>query len=158
MSTQWLAIQSFQHSQDLLDAINTLSIHIKLKLAGLADEQRAKAAAKARETLASFLESFEVIIQESDRVKGGPVLGTDPRLRQLAKSFAAAKSDRQRFRSMLFTKTIPELVMLLRAVGAEGENERFSSFGHALVESLRELRILLEEHVHGDTGQILGEI
>ena len=158
MSTQWLAIQSFQHSQDLLNAINTLSIHIKLRLAGIADNRRAKAAAKAKQTLISFLKSFESIVRDSEEAKGRPVLGVDPRLRELARSFSAAKNDRQRFRSILFTKTILEVLALLKVVGTKDEKERLPIFGKALVESLSELRALIEEHVHKDTAQILGEI
>lgn len=158
MSTQWLAIQSFQQSQDLLNAINTLSIHIKLRLAGIADNRRAKAATKAKQTLISFLKSFESIVRDSEEAKGRPVLGVDPRLRELARSFSAAKSDRQRFRSMLFTKTMLEVLALLEVVGTKDEKERLPIFGKALVESLSELRALIEEHVHKDTAQILGEI
>lgn len=156
MTTQWLAIQSFQQSQDLLDALNTLSIHLKLKLAGIPDQQRTEAATRARETLVSFLESFEHILNVSEQTKGSAILGIDPRLRDLARSFSSAKSDRQRFHSVLFTKTVSEVVRLLKATGAEGEP--LAAYCKTLIDSLSELRALIEEHIHKDTVQILGEI
>ena len=158
MTTQWLAIQSFQQSQDLLDALNTLSIHLKLKLAGIPDEERTEAAGRARETLVSFLENFESILSMSEQAKGSAILGIDPRLRDLARSFSTAKSDRQRFHSALFTKTVSEVVRLLKATGTKDEIEPLTVYGEALIESLGELRTLIEEHIHKDTVQILGEI
>jgi hypothetical protein len=158
LTTQWLAIQSFQQSQDLLDALNTLSIHLKLKLAGIPDQQRTEAATRARETLVSFLESFEHILNVSEQTKGSAILGIDPRLRDLARSFSSAKSDRQRFHSVLFTKTVSEVVRLLKATGAEGEGEPLAAYCKTLIDSLGELRALIEEHIHKDTVQILGEI
>jgi hypothetical protein len=146
MSTDWLAIQSFRRDQDLLAAINTLSIHTKLKLASIADEERAEAVAAARETLASFLEAFEAIVRQAGQAEGGALLGIDPRLRQLARSFVAAKRDRHRFRSTLFTQSPSEVVDLL---GSSDKKDQ-----QALVECLRDLRILVEEHIHGDAHRI----
>lgn len=147
MSTDWLAIQSFRRDQDLLAAINTLSIHTKLKLAGIADEERAEAVAAARETLASFLEAFEEIVRQAGQAEGGALLGIDPRLRQLARSFVAAKRDRRRFRSTLFTQSPSEVVDLLGSADKKDQQ--------ALVECLRDLRILVEEHIHTDAHRIL---
>ena len=150
MNTHWLTIQSFQHSQQLLDAINTLSIHTKLELAAIADERRTEAAAKAREVLVSFLKSLKEILHENEGAKDRPSLGVDPRLKQLARSFCAAKSDRQRFQSVLFTKTVSGVIELLGSADRADKD--------ALVESLGELRILVEEHLHLDASRILGGI
>ncbi len=147
MSTDWLAIQSFQRSQDLLAAINTLSIHTKLRLSGVADEERAKAASEARGKLASFLEAFEKIVQQAEQAEGGALLGIDPRLQQLARSFVTAKRDRNRFHSMLFTQSPSETVGLLASTDEKDQQ--------ALVESLADLRTLVEEHVQTDTARIL---
>ena len=149
MSTDWLAIQSFQRSQDLLAAINTLSIHTKLRLSGVADEERAKAASEARGKLASFLEAFEKIVQQAEQADGGILLGIDPRLQQLARSFVTAKRDRNKFHSRLFTQPPSETVWLLAS--ADEKDQR------ALVESLTDLRTLFEEHIYTDTHQILTE-
>jgi hypothetical protein len=149
MSTDWLAIQSFQRSQDLLAAINTLSIHTKLRLSGVADEERAEAAATARHKLASFLEAFEKIVQQAEQAEGGVLLGIDPRLQQLVNSFVAAKHDGRRFHSRLFTQSPSEAVGLLASTEEEDQQ--------ALVECLTDLRILVEEHISTDTHQILSQ-
>ena len=150
MKAQWLAVQSFHHSQDLLDAINTLSIYIKLWLAGIPDEGRGGAAERARETLASFLKELQTVVQEAGQIEAKPVMGADPRLRQLAKSFMEAKRDRHRFRSVLFRNTLPHVEQLLCS---DTEEDRRS-----LLQCLQELRVLLEEHIHVDAARILGEI
>jgi hypothetical protein len=147
MSTDWLAIQSFQRSQDLLAAINTLSIHTKLRLSGVADEERAEAAAEARGKLASFLEDFTKIVNQAEQAEGGILLGIDPRLQQLARSFVTAKRNRNRFHSTLFTRSPSETAGLLTSTDEEDQQ--------ALVESLTDLRTLVEEHMHTDTARIL---
>ena len=148
METEWLAIQSFQHSQNLLSAINTLSIHTKLELAGILDEGRVAAAERARETIVSFLAELQEMAQEAE--KGKTILGVDPRRRQLVESFIAAKHNPRRFRSALFQDTSTRVQKLLRS-----NSEEDSEF---LLECLKELRILLEDHIHTDAVQILGEI
>ncbi len=76
MSTQWLTVRSFQQSQELLEAINALSIQIKLKLAGIKDQDRENQAKEAQESLKAFLGDLDVF------VGAGPVTGADARTRQ----------------------------------------------------------------------------
>jgi hypothetical protein len=147
MNSEWLAIQSFQQSQDLLTAINTLSIHTKLELRGHKDEERAESVAQAREILASFLKDFEQVIEQVEQAGNGPLLGVDPRLRQLAKSFAHARRERHRFRSRLFRKPISDAMNLLASTDKRDQQ--------ALIECLSELRTLVEEHMQADTARIL---
>jgi recombinational DNA repair ATPase RecF len=148
MTTEWLAIQSFQHIQELLSAVNTLSIHTKLGLAGLSDECRAEAADCARKTLDSFLKELEPMVQEAEDEK--LILGADPRRRQFVESFITAKHNRHRFHSALFQDTFSLIRNLL---SSNKEEDRRS-----LLKCLEELRVLLEEHIHADTMQILGGI
>jgi len=148
MSTEWLSIQSFQYDQDLLTAINTLSIHVKLNLLGETDEKRLEAAQLARQKLDAFFRKLEPIIQEAEQAETEPLLGTDPRLRQFAKGFIAAKRNRQKFRSTLFRDTITRVHQLLYS------NEE--SDQKVLILCLQELRTLLEEHIHTDSVRILG--
>ena len=150
MSTQWLAIQSFQHSQEVLAAINTLSIHLKLGLAGVPDEGRADAAQRSRETLATFFRELETVVQEAEEGATKPLVGTDPRTRQFARSFIAAKHDPQRSHSVLFHPTLSQAQKLLRSEKAEDQQ--------ALLQGLGELRALVEEHVDTDALHILWEI
>ena len=58
MSTHWLAIQSFQQSQELLSAINTFSIHHKLTYKGYLDTNRKESAEQATEILAAFFQNW----------------------------------------------------------------------------------------------------
>jgi hypothetical protein len=150
MSTQWLAIQSFQYDQDLLAAINTLSIHTKLELAGVADSERIEAAKQAREKLTSFFRELEVIVPLAEQGETTPLLGTTPRLRQLVKSFTAARGNSHQFRSVLFRDKLSHAQQLLYSDKPEDKQ--------ALVQCLEELRTLVEEHVDTDAAQIFGEV
>ena len=58
MNPQWLAVQSFQDSQNLLSAINTLSIHTKLEIAGRPDMKVDK------QTILPFLEELRMLLEE----------------------------------------------------------------------------------------------
>ena len=149
MSTEWLAAQSFQYTQELLAALNTLSIHLKLGLAGHSDEARRAAAQQARDTLVVFLKELETLIQQVGQGDAKPMMGVDLRLRQLAKQFEAAKRDRNRFHSALFCHALPHVQQLLYSDKREDQQ--------ALIECLQELRTLLAEHVEADTACILGE-
>ena len=150
MSIQWLSVQSFQHNQDLLAAINTLSIHLRLQLEGNEDAERTEEAKKAGEKLSSFFRELETLVKDTERGEGMPVLGANPRLRQLARSFVKAKRNRHRFRSSLFRNGTARFRELLEAGTKEDRK--------ALVECLEELRVLVEEHMHVDAERVLGEI
>lgn len=149
MRAQWLTVQSFQYGQELLSAINALSMHIKLKAEGIYEEERAIEAEEAREKLASFLDNLEKLVGESDR-KMRPVLGKDPRTRQLAQSFVEASRERTRFRSVLFRGDISRARQLLYS---DKEEDR-----EPLLRCLQELRFLIQEHVQADATQIMGQV
>ena len=150
MSIQWLSVQSFQHNQDLLAAINKLSIHLRLQLEGNEDADRAGEANKAREMLSSFFRELETLVNNTEHGEEVPVLGANLRLRQLARSFVKAKRNRRRFRSSLFRNGAGRFQQLLHSTKNEDRQ--------ALLESLEELRVLVEEHIHVDAERVLGEI
>ncbi len=150
MSIQWLAVQSFQHNQDLLASINKLSIHLRLQLEGNEDAERVGEANKAREMLSLFFRELETLVNDTERGEEVPVLGANPRLRQLARSFVKAKRNRHRFRSSLFRNGTGCFQQLLQSNTKEDRQ--------ALLESLEELRVLVEEHMHVDAERVLGEI
>lgn len=150
MSIQWLAVQSFQHNQDLLAAINKLSIHLRLQLEGNEDAERVGEANKAREMLSLFFRELETLVNDTERGEEVPVLGANPRLRQLARSFVKAKRNRHRFRSSLFRNGAGCFQQLLQSNTKEDRQ--------ALLESLEELRVLVEEHMYVDAERVLGEI
>ena len=145
MNPEWLAIQSFQRNQDVLNAINTLSIRTKLGSGGHTDEDRTDMA-QATETLASFLKNLEQVVDQAEQTGSGPLLGVDPRLRQLAGDFSRARQG-ARFRSRLFREPLSDTVDSLASTEPTDRQ--------ALVESLSELRTLIEEHVQTDVVQIL---
>jgi hypothetical protein len=147
MNSEWLTIQSFQRSQDLLVAINNLSIHAKLQLNGHEDRDRRESVAESKEFLAAFLEGFEDVLARAEQANGRPLTGIDPRLRQLAGQFERAKRERRRFRSRLFTDPISDIVALLSSTDEEDQK--------VLVQCLSDLRTLIEEHLETDTAQIL---
>ena len=150
MSIQWLSVQSFQHNQDLLAAINKLSIHLRLQLEGNEDADRAGEANKAREMLSSFFRELETLVNNTEHGEEVPVLGANLRLRQLARSFVKAKRNRRRFRSSLFRNGAGRFQQLLHSTKNEDRQ--------VLLESLEELRVLVEEHMHVDAERVLGEI
>lgn len=150
MSTQWMTIQSFQSGQELLSALNTLSLHHKIKRAGKRDRQRETAVARARERLDLFLQEMAPVVAREEEGDTRPLLGVDARHRQLARSWATARKAPQRFQSRLFRQGFPAARELLYAEREEDVQ--------ALLTSLQELRMLLEEHVDTDATQLLGAI
>lgn len=150
MSVRWLSFQSFQHSQELISAINTLLIHLKLKELGVPDEARDEKAKQAHDKILAFLESFEKIVSDVESGAAKPTLGTDIGFRQLAKSFVKATNNRRRFQSILFQNKITKFKDSL----AEGKDDDQQIW----IESLEELRLLVEEHLYDDMEQVLGEV
>jgi hypothetical protein len=150
MRARWLTVQSFQQSQEILAAINALSIHLKLDSEGVSGPERAAAAADSRKRLDGFLKALEPLVGKRDQKQVGPALGTSPRTRQLAESFVRARRDRARFRSALFREDIPAARRLLHS---DAEEDR-----DPLLLCLEELRDLIQEHVEADASQMMGQV
>jgi hypothetical protein len=149
MTADRLTFQSFQRSQEILKAINALSAHYELTLNGIVDEERAQRASQSIETLQTFLDELETAARQVDGAELALVLGVDSRLGQLVHSYLAARR-RNRFRSSLFTGSIGAIRALLTSNAPDDQT--------ILVDCLSELRVLVEEHMHDDIGQILGAI
>ena len=79
MSKNLLNVQSFQQSQELLSAINTLSIHRKLNLNGYPDLNRKDAAEQSQETLIAFFQKLDKIAQDIEDRHPKHVLGVNVR-------------------------------------------------------------------------------
>lgn len=150
MRAQWLTVQSFQRGQELLAAINTLSIYLKLRAEGSATPDSAEVAEDARKKLDRFVKEMEQMIGEPNGKEVKPILGINPRTRELAESFAEARKDRTRFRSVLFQGDIARVRRLLDSKDEDDEE--------LLLRCLDELRTLLQEHVQADATQIMGQI
>jgi len=146
VNSQWRAIQSFQENQNLISAINTLSIHIKLKMAGYSDLNREEAIQKAKEDLCAFLKELNPQVQ-SVEIENKPLLGVDPRRRQFVKHLITAKQS-ERIHSPFLLDKLSEGVHLLHS-DAKADKQDILLF-------LEELRMLLEEHIGSDVQQLFG--
>lgn len=148
MSTHWLDIQSFQQSQEILSAINTLSIHRKLTDRGYPDTNRKEAAEQARETLIDFFEKLDKIVQDIEDGHRKPVLGVDARLRHLAENYV--QSRRSQSRASFLEFPLSQVRDLFYSERPEDCRE--------ILKVLAAFRELLEEHVNVDTTRLLGEL
>jgi uncharacterized protein YnzC (UPF0291/DUF896 family) len=148
MSTNWLAAVSFQQGQDILHAINILSIHRKLRLRGITDEERNEKANEAKDYLTNFLRSFGSLVREVQKGKQHPVTGVNPRMNRLAHEFVSSIRKTKHFRQ-LSSISIQEIISLM-----DSENEEDQRLS---IKCLSELRLLIEQHMYTDANQILGK-
>ncbi len=148
MNNTWLAAESFERGQRLIQATNTLAISVKLALAGKHYPERVAGAESAREELRTFLGDFAGWLTEAERAPSRVVTGIDPRMHQLVMAFV---SQRRRLpsRSLLYRLPMEHIRALLDAQ-APGEMQQ-------LLECLHELRAVLEDHLHADVVGLLGE-
>ena len=59
MEAKWLSVQSFQSNQEIIAAINTVSIYIKLKQQGIATVKAIEEIHKAKDDIKRFLSEFD---------------------------------------------------------------------------------------------------
>lgn len=149
MRNEWLAASSFERAHGVLAAINRLSIHHKLVLAGRPDSTPPSETEEARRRLAIFLERLDSVVCDTEREKEVAVVGVDPRLALLATTYLAVRRQWPQ-RSELTRLSLADLRKLLDADRRE-ERER-------LLTGLRELRAIIEQHAHADVMSLLGEL
>ena len=142
------AVQSFHENKKFLFAINTLSIHTKLEMAGHFDMNKAKEIPEAKEVLRLFLTELEPQVQRAEEAETKPLLGVDARRRQLVKNVVAAR--RNRIRSSFLRGKLSDASQLLYSDKTEDKED--------ILLVLEELRMLIEEHIAGDTEVLLGRI
>ena len=148
METKWLTVQSFQRDQNLLDQINKLLIHIKLQAEGISSSFSEEEIKEALKLVENFLMKLSSLVKSLEDKKGEALMGTDYRLRNLARNFVDAKGKRRKYKSLLF-KASPEPVL---------EMLRKDDRSQSLIDSLSELRTLIEEHISIDSSEIFGDI
>lgn len=148
MSTNWLAAVSFQQDQDILHAINILSIHRKLRLRGITDAGRNDKANEAKNYLIGFLKSLESLVKEIQKGQELPITGTNPRMSRFAREFISSTRKTKRFRQIA-SLPIEEVVRLIKS-----EREEDQSLS---IRCLAGLRMLVEQHMYADANQILGK-
>lgn len=146
MNSQWRAIQSFQENQNLISAINTLSIHIKLEMAGHSDFNKADTVSQAREKLCTFLAELDTQVQRVE-VENVPLLGVDPRRRQFVNHLIDAKNS-YRISSPFLLEKLSGGQHLLYSDTEKDKKE--------VLCLLDDLRMLLEEHLGSDVEQLFG--
>lgn len=149
METKWLSIQSFQRSQNLLDIINKYLIHLKLSSKGIDDKVSKDEISTAKETVENFLKKLDVLVNIEAK-KTDPLTGLDIRYRRLIRNFVEAKSKRSRFKSTLFKSSPGRVLELVNSTKLEDKKE--------LINSLTELRTLLEDHISVDLKELIGDI
>lgn len=147
MSSEWLTTESFERNHRLITAINTLSVHTKLVREGIANPPSIGDIGQAREELTAFLNRLEPLLHEVDVNREAPILGTDSRFSQLVRQFASAK---RRPKSVLQTLPIERVAALLDSSRSNDQD--------TLIEYLRALRLLVEQHTHADVVGLLGEV
>ncbi len=143
MSQEWLNIQSFFADHELLGAINDLSIAIKQEAAGVQDAERDRRAKDARRLLKRFLGRLSEVESAGSKQL---LLGVDARFQSLTDAIASARQDGNRYQSVLMKSGAASALPLLDAKSPESREQ--------LVDSLTELRRVIEQHQQTDAAAI----
>ena len=148
MSHAWEKAQSFERTQQLLRAVNTVSLHTKRTLAGKGDEANAPRVKEARELLERFLTALAADLENLTHNQA--VLSASPAPAGLfARRFQRARLE-CRDPSPLFARPLPEFIGLFDSTQPGKRQE--------LVQGLAALRKVLEEHHYTDSVSLLGEL
>ena len=135
--------------QQIISAVNTLSIDAKLTLIGVENSINEVELRKARADLTDFLTQFDTLLQKIERNQDSVVVGDDPRLGELTVQYLIEKR-RSPKPSSLYNVPLSELREL---VDLEPPDRLPQLIGY-----LRELRGLLEQHTQADVQDVLGDI
>lgn len=149
MTNEWLSAHNFERSYRLVSAINTISIHEKLKGSGVSDESRLDEVRESKGYLLEFLMSLNDIVHDAEQNPERIVEGVDPRTGDLARRFLSVQKQQPQT-SSLATVSLGELTELVKS---EDDADRTK-----LLDYLRDLRNLLEDHAHTDVVSIIGEV
>lgn len=149
MRSDWLAAASFERMHETISAINMLSIHAKLLLAGVDDPTGEGELEGARSRLQTFVNQLQSMLDEVEEEGQGYVTGADPRLSELGLRFLSQRQ-RKPPSSQLYSVSLERLNSLIASENQDDLNE--------LILYLRELRRLVEEYSHADVSDILGDV
>jgi len=145
----WLASQSLERSLDVISAINRISIHAKLRLAGIADTTSPDELNSARRSLTAFLGTLSEVIEKAGGTQDKIAFGADPRLGSLARMFLVLPGQPTGAVSYRL-EDLKDLKALLDA-GDSADDE-------ALVRSLTYFRSILEQHAQADAAVVFNEV
>lgn len=149
VKNDWLTASSFEQVHELISAINVLSIHAKLTMAGVEDPTDEDEVKRARGSLLTFLDSFQALLQDAEQNRGGTIVSADPRMGELAVRYLSQKQ-RLLQETPLYDVPFDRLRELIEADDLEDLR--------SLVSFLRDLRSLIEQHAYTDVVELLGEI
>ncbi len=143
MSETWLPALNFERTGSLLGAINALTIHHKLLLAGCEDRVRDDEATRAITSLKKFLGRVVSVAEANRQQDNLPTLGADPRLARLISSAAGDSG-------CGLQELATEVMALLDLDDTAAQR--------SLIAALSELRSLLERQVQIDAAGIVGDV
>ena len=145
----WLVSQSLERSLDIISAINRLSVHAKLQLAGVSDSASAEETDAARIAVKDFVGTLSDLIEQTQESQDQITFGADPRLGSLARKFLAPR-ELGGGTTMCRPDDLKDLQRLLEQ-GDTGDQE-------ALIRNLAQLRSVLEQHSQADAAVVFNEV
>jgi hypothetical protein len=147
MSDKWFAANNVERTYQVLSAINLLSINAKLTLLKSENPIDTGELSQAKQHLLEFTAELSDLLEKADKREGHAILGTDPRMGQLA----------SHFRQMTQPSPLGDSVrVILDDLPGLLEAEDESSLG-VLVEYLDLLRSLVEQYSYSDMVAVFGE-
>jgi len=150
MNSNWLAATSFEQSMEIIAAINELSTHAKLKRAGIEDGSEKDAVVEeSRKILTAFLTHLHQVVKSTNGDETQPILGTDPRSSELVRKYLI-QAKRNTASEGLYNVSLNRFIELI----STNNREQFDE----LIICLKDLRELVEQHMHGDVNNLLGNI
>ena len=142
-------VQSFHENQKLLSAVNTVSTHTKLEMAGRFYLNNTKVITEAKETPNTFFKGLDIIVERVEKTGTQSLLEVDARRRQFIRNFIAAKHN-YRIQSPSFRGKLSDVAQMIYS---DKEADR-----QDILLVLEDFRIPIEEHIASDTEVLLGGI
>jgi hypothetical protein len=149
VGSNWQLAESFERTRHLIAAINIVSVHAKLSLAGVPDPQPPEDVKNATSFLRAFLEKLAADLSQSDKDASSPVTGATARANLLAKRFALSRNQAPES-SPIYARPLPQFIPLFASQTRPDQL--------ALISGLQTLRNLLEQLHHADSSEMLGNL
>lgn len=149
MRNDWLTTVSFERMHEVISAVNVLSIHAKLAIAGTEDPIKESEIREAQDCLLTFLESLQELLQDTEQSHNGTIVNSDPRMGNLALYY---RSQRQHLSQKASVYNLPfdDLKDLVKANDLESLR--------SLIVYLGDLRSLIDQHTYADVVDLLGDV
>jgi hypothetical protein len=92
MTAKWLALRNLRRNQEILKAINTLSLQLHLQGAGGASHFDPDTLATAQRTLVDFLTQLRDGLKAAEASETGLIYGVDPRFQAFVGTYQAVQA------------------------------------------------------------------